>query len=153
MRRQVAIINVLNSQLDLIVENNWYPTSLYSGLPLRETIRPTKGSRDHVSHFSEVPHRRTTIVSVSRPGRRSDSTQPPNANRQHSTGCASPTTKMRTYDDSFSGQKIYPGKVCLCPPGQAGLSKSFSDDPPRSCISNRNNEFAAYLYFSMRMAG
>lgn len=22
---------------------------------------------------------------------------------------------MRTYDDTFSGQKIYPGKVCLCP--------------------------------------
>lgn len=21
---------------------------------------------------------------------------------------------MRTYDDTFSGQKIYPGKVCLC---------------------------------------
>merc|ERR1712187_216944 len=36
----------------------------------------------------------------------------PNANRQQlvSTGCASPTIKMRTYDDSFSGQKIYPGK-------------------------------------------
>ena len=22
---------------------------------------------------------------------------------------------MRTYDDTFSGQKIYPGKVCLYP--------------------------------------
>lgn len=42
-----------------------------------------------------------------------DSTQPPNANRQHlvPTGRASLTFKMRTYDDSFSGQKIYPGKV------------------------------------------
>jgi hypothetical protein len=33
---------------------------------------------------------------------------PPN---DKSTGNASPAFKMRTYDDSFSGQKIYPGKV------------------------------------------
>jgi hypothetical protein len=48
-----------------------------------------------------------------------DSTLPPNANRQNlvSTGCASPTFKMRTYDDSFSGQKIYPGKVRFVPSG------------------------------------
>ena len=30
------------------------------------------------------------------------------------TGYASLTAIMRTYDDTFSGQKIYPGKVCLC---------------------------------------
>lgn len=29
-------------------------------------VQTAKGSRDHVPHFSEAPHRRTTIVSVSR---------------------------------------------------------------------------------------
>ena len=29
----------------------------------------------------------------------------------HLPGCASHTAKMRTYDDTFSGEKIYPGKV------------------------------------------
>ena len=47
------------------------------------TVGPVKGSRDHVSHFSEAPHRRTTIVSgLTKAAAETDSTQPPNANRQ-----------------------------------------------------------------------
>lgn len=32
---------------------------------------------------------------------------------------------MRTYDDTFSGQKIYPGKVCLCPIPSPPLSPAL----------------------------
>jgi len=85
-----------------------------------------------------------------------DSTQPPNANRQQlvSTGCASPTTKMRTYDDSFSGQKIYPGKVCLCPPlGRQARRSHLSMTRHDAAYRIETNEFAAYLYVYLRMAG
>jgi len=32
---------------------------------------------------------------------------------------------MRTYDDTFSGQKIYPGKVRFTLPGLDGLMEGF----------------------------
>lgn len=46
----------------------------------------------------------------------------------NNSSCASPTFKMRTYDDSFSGQKIYPGKVCLTPLGGRPLNWISAND-------------------------
>ncbi|KAA8643435.1 60S ribosomal eL24 domain-containing protein [Aspergillus tanneri] len=69
-----------------------------------------------------------------------DSTQPPNANRQHlvSPGCASPTFKMRTYDDSFSGQKIYPGKGKLYVRGDSKIFR-FQNGKSESLFLQRKN--------------
>ncbi|GLA57738.1 60S ribosomal protein L24 [Aspergillus tubingensis] len=68
------------------------------------------------------------------------STQPPNANRQHlvSTGCASQTFKMRTYDDSFSGQKIYPGKGKLYVRGDSKIFR-FQNGKSESLFLQRKN--------------
>ncbi|GAB1217391.1 hypothetical protein ATERTT37_006630 [Aspergillus terreus] len=68
------------------------------------------------------------------------STQPPNANRQQlvSTGCASPTFKMRTYDDSFSGQKIYPGKGKLYVRGDSKIFR-FQNGKSESLFLQRKN--------------
>ena len=119
--------------------------------------------------FSE--RTRTTIVPdfAIRYAAETDSTQPPNANRQHlvSPGCASPTFKMRTYDDSFSGQKIYPGKVRSIPlfqyradrqkpiksvatkpakPERASISEVMVDKPAiLSADSSRSGQFAVQL--------
>lgn len=118
-------------------------------LPLRQTIRPTKGSRDHVPHFSEAPHRAPTIVSVSRPGRRRD--------RFDSTTQRQPTTtrldRLRITDNQdaylrrfFQRSEDLPWKGVFVPsPGQAGPSKSFIDDPPRSRISNRDKRIRGLL--------
>ncbi|KAF4215175.1 hypothetical protein CNMCM8980_008712 [Aspergillus fumigatiaffinis] len=69
-----------------------------------------------------------------------DSTLPPNANRQNlvSTGCASPTFKMRTYDDSFSGQKIYPGKGKLYVRGDSKIFR-FQNGKSESLFLQRKN--------------
>merc|ERR1712187_85120 len=64
----------------------------------------------------------------------------PNANRQQlvSTGCASPTIKMRTYDDSFSGQKIYPGKGKLFVRGDSKIFR-FQNGKSESLFLPRKN--------------
>ncbi|GIK06220.1 hypothetical protein Aspvir_001864 [Aspergillus viridinutans] len=69
-----------------------------------------------------------------------DSTLPPNANQQNlvSTGCASPTFKMRTYDDSFSGQKIYPGKGKLYVRGDSKIFR-FQNGKSESLFLQRKN--------------
>ncbi|RHZ55938.1 60S ribosomal eL24 domain-containing protein [Aspergillus thermomutatus] len=69
-----------------------------------------------------------------------ESTLPPNANRHNlvSTGCASPTFKMRTYDDSFSGQKIYPGKGKLYVRGDSKIFR-FQNGKSESLFLQRKN--------------
>ncbi|KAF7587075.1 60S ribosomal protein L24 [Aspergillus hancockii] len=66
-----------------------------------------------------------------------DSTQPPH--RQPTTSrCASPTFKMRTYDDSFSGQKIYPGKGKLYVRGDSKIFR-FQNGKSESLFLQRKN--------------
>ncbi|KKK18444.1 hypothetical protein ARAM_003665, partial [Aspergillus rambellii] len=98
-----------------------------------------KGRRDHVKHFSEAPHRTTSQLCQSREqhaAEETESTQPPNAYRQ--PGCASHTFKMRTYDDSFSGQKIYPGKGKLYVRGDSKIFR-FQNGKSESLFLQRKN--------------
>ncbi|KKK21733.1 hypothetical protein AOCH_007164, partial [Aspergillus ochraceoroseus] len=104
-----------------------------------EAGQPVKGRRDHVKHFSEAPHRTTSQLCQSREqhaAEETESTQPPNAYRQ--PGCASHTFKMRTYDDSFSGQKIYPGKGKLYVRGDSKIFR-FQNGKSESLFLQRKN--------------
>ncbi|KUL91893.1 hypothetical protein ZTR_01269 [Talaromyces verruculosus] len=60
---------------------------------------------------------------------------PPN---DKSTGNASPAFKMRTYDDSFSGQKIYPGKGKLYVRGDSKIFR-FQNGKSESLFLQRKN--------------
>ncbi|KAJ5595519.1 uncharacterized protein N7459_001727, partial [Penicillium hispanicum] len=60
----------------------------------------------------------------------------PNANRHLVS--ASSTVKMRTYDDSFSGQKIYPGKGKLYVRGDSKIFR-FQNGKSESLFLQRKN--------------
>ena len=65
------------------------------------------------------------------------------------TGYASPTAIMRTYDDTFSGQKIYPGKVCL-------FYESISPASPelRYALHNtQQQQLNFHIYMEQRLTG
>lgn len=49
------------------------------------------------------------------------------------TSYASPAIIMRTFEDTFSGEKIYPGKVCL------PLTHIAPSNPPPHCVKSRKS--------------
>lgn len=61
-----------------------------------------------------------------------------NSPNDKSTGNASPAFKMRTYDDSFSGQKIYPGKGKLYVRGDSKIFR-FQNGKSESLFLQRKN--------------
>ncbi len=60
------------------------------------------GALDHLTHTKRI------TVHFHHSRRRPTTVKP---NNSHSKGFAFYTAKMRTYEDTFSGDKIYPGKV------------------------------------------
>ncbi|KAJ5143510.1 60S ribosomal protein L24a, partial [Penicillium bovifimosum] len=58
--------------------------------------------------------------------------------RQSTPVSASPSVKMRTYDDAFSGQKIYPGKGKLFVRGDSKIFR-FSTGKSESLFLQRKN--------------
>ncbi|KAJ5180058.1 60S ribosomal protein L24 [Penicillium capsulatum] len=91
-----------------------------------------KGRGHHVPHFSEAHHNWTQPCDIRDP-RFSTTT---NANRHLVS--ASSTVKMRTYDDSFSGQKIYPGKGKLYVRGDSKIFR-FQNGKSESLFLQRKN--------------
>ncbi|KKA24873.1 hypothetical protein T310_1089 [Rasamsonia emersonii CBS 393.64] len=103
-----------------------------------------KGRRGQGQRRSRVPQLarliRTTIVSSKIGAPQDVSTQPLNAQRPDlvSTGYASAAFKMRTYDDTFSGQKIYPGKGKLYVRGDSKIFR-FQNGKSESLFLQRKN--------------
>ncbi|OGM48372.1 hypothetical protein ABOM_003485 [Aspergillus bombycis] len=83
-----------------------------------------------------APHH--NCVSVSRTARRSDRYDSTTQRQPTTSRCASPTFKMRTYDDSFSGQKIYPGKGKLYVRGDSKIFR-FQNGKSESLFLQRKN--------------
>ncbi|KAF5865286.1 60S ribosomal protein L24 [Aspergillus alliaceus] len=111
----------------------------------RQGLQMIEGLGSHVkdmSTFSLCTRLRTapTIVSAFREQpRRSDRRNDSTTQRQPTTSrCASPTFKMRTYDDSFSGQKIYPGKGKLYVRGDSKIFR-FQNGKSESLFLQRKN--------------
>ncbi|KAF7615839.1 hypothetical protein AFLA_009346 [Aspergillus flavus NRRL3357] len=70
--------------------------------------------------------------------RRSDRYDTTTQRQPTTSRCASPTFKMRTYDDSFSGQKIYPGKGKLYVRGDSKIFR-FQNGKSESLFLQRKN--------------
>lgn len=68
-----------------------------------------RASESRDTQLASKPHTKL-LPSLTLSRKRVNSQRRQHFNLVHA-GCASPQLKMRTYDDSFSGQKIYPGKV------------------------------------------